>query len=144
MAVLCAYGLDSLMKRHPFRAIKLKHVLLGVLVVGLAILLARSSPFAEDTPLLNWFPPVKTFLQPLLLLVVTGLLLRILVAGKHRYRQGAAIAIIALSFIDLLDFGLPIYSRELTSPGFYQTGSPKRATDPTTGRQTGSFPDRFL
>jgi hypothetical protein len=120
LAVLSAYGLEGLIRQQPLRKLQRNEMAFLGLGSSGVLILALFAPFAEDVPALDWTSSVKGTIQPILIIALGVLLIYAAFRANAKYRLSISMALILITFFDLLDFGLSIYSYALTTPDFYK------------------------
>lgn len=115
MAVVGAFGLDGVINRYRRRTLS-RAVLLTVAVLACALgVMAWRTSFTDLSPGLIW-PESKVLLGSVIVIALSAGL----IAAIRRFNPPVAvIGLLALTLVDLLTFGLPIYSHSLASPDFY-------------------------
>jgi len=141
-AVLSAYGLESLLRQQPLRKLKRGEIVfLGVVGSGV-LLLAFLAPFSEEVPPLDWTSSFQGTTQPIFIIALSVLLIGAAFFIDSKYRLSISMALILITLVDLLDFGLPIYSYALTGPDFYNI--PPRTAEIIHQRTGGLDPFRMI
>lgn len=123
IAALAAYGLESLIRQYPWRKVGQGEIVFLSVGVSGVLVLACLAPFAADVPPLDWTFSFQDATQPVVIIALCVLLIGAAFLTTHQYtlRVSTGLLLISLTFFDLLDFGLPIYSYALTTPDFYKT-----------------------
>jgi hypothetical protein len=120
MAALSAYGLDGLIRQQPLRKFERGEIVFLSVIGSGVLVLAFLVPFSEDVPPLDWTSSFKGTTQPLVIILLSVLLIGAAFFTHHSSRLRISMVLILITFFDLLDFGLSIYSYALTTPDFYK------------------------